>query len=422
MNVKSNILSPLTLVFALLSLVLFSYACSNFYGGATNSQGNQSITESPTVITFEADVGSTLYKTVTFTNRSGDNYEITNLAFVDNDCGAFSVYNILDSSGNILYQSGQTLSVGVIPGETVAINLRFSPTECEVTEYTTTFIIFYQAQDETQAETVSLEATVTDNTPDAAICDKTEPRYYDEFDNPTERTLPVLDSGKKYYIRVDKLSAYIQTTGGFSAFATQVGTNINLDDIPEEDRYVPVYLSFTTDEAGNVFVDEIDACVGFDLPSPTTDPFFLGAPMSVTTAGAFTGTIDRQSDPGHFEIPGVVFHLASFINNSNSLLQDPNGFFEVNIEVDLTTGETANNEFLENLTELTDDNGEVFFNIANGALVGKNIRHGTITLVGIATFLNDDDAKMSDEGKQAILENEAYLFLQIEGLITQALD
>lgn len=400
-------------------LCLITVNCSTIYGSSTNSEGNQSISESPTVITFESEVGSTLYKSVTFTNSSEENYEINNLAFVDNDCGAFSIYNITDESENTLYSAGDAISVSVTTGSSVSINIRFSPTSCEITEYTTTFVVYYDTDTTSEAISISLEATVTDNTPDALNCEDSNISYYDEFDNPTERTLPVLSDGEIYYLKVKKMSAYMQTTGGFTSFATQVGTHINLDTIDEADQFQPVYLSLTTNDAGDLTVAPVDACVGFDLPSPPTDPFFLGAAVSVTTATEFTGTINRDDDPGLIELPDIVFNLSSFINDSNSLLQDSDGFFEINIKTLLTSGETEENEYLDNLADLEDDDGEPFFNISNSKLVGKNIRHGTVTLVGVAQFQNDDDAKMSNEGIQAILENEAYLFLQIEGLITQ---
>src|SRR3989339_890005 len=128
----SRRLFVMSLVFGLWSLV---FGCSTFYGGTTSSEGEQNITAAPTEIQVMADVNTVGYRTITFTNQSKtDNYEITNMAFVDNDCGAYSLYNILDEAGNMLYQTGDDIAVSVVPGARVDINIRFSPLKCAVTQ------------------------------------------------------------------------------------------------------------------------------------------------------------------------------------------------------------------------------------------------------------------------------------------------
>lgn len=406
--------------YIVIAIFLILANCSSIYGGTNNSEGDQSISNSPTQINFETTVNTTIYKTVTFSNRSENHYEITNLAFVDNGCGAFSVYNVTDSSGNVLYKAGDSVAITVTAGNSVNINIQFSPTTCEVTSYTTTFVIYYEVGELIQAISISLVASVDDNTPDAVSCFNDGVSYYDEFDNPTERTLPVLSDGKKYYIKVNQMNAYLQTTGGFSSFSTAVGTHFNVEDVPEDEKFTTAYLGFTTDNAGDVVIDEIDECVGFSLPTSPTDPYFLGARVTITTTSKSTGTIDRGEDAGKLVIPGFTIKLFSFVNNSNSLLQSSNGNFEANVEIDLTTEETDANEFLQELSDFEDDNGEPFLNItSDDTLEGKRIRHGTVTLVGIGQFLNDDDVQMDDVGVSALIENESYLFIQIIGLVTQ---
>jgi len=401
------------------SLILF-ISCSSIYGGSTNSEGNQSLSGTPTEITFESDVGVTSYRSIEFNNRSEDHFEITNLAFVNNGCGAFSVHSITDESGNLLYIAGDLISVSVNSGKTVDIIIRFSPTACETTDYTTTFVIYYEQEEDLNTETVSLVAIVSDSAPDAAVCDEAEVSYYDEFDNPTERKLPALPDGKKYYINVTKMSAYLQTTGGFSSFSTEVGTHINIDTVPEDELFQPAFMPFTTDDDGNLLTDIVDLCVDFSIPTEPTDPYFLGARVHITTESQFSGTIDRtEENAGTIEIPGFTIKLSSFVNNSSSLLQNSDGFFEVNVEIELVTTETEENSFLDELVDVTDDDGEKYLNISNSKLIGKALRHGTVTFVGIGLFLDDDDVKMDDVGVSALINNEAYLFLQLEGLITQ---
>lgn len=411
----------LSLIFFFLTLVSLSN-CSTFFGGSTSSTGDQSIVaDVPTEVSFSADVNTKSYKTITFTNRSAENYEIYNLALVDNLCGAFSIYNILDESGNILYQAGDAVSISVAASQTVNINIQFAPVSCEKTAYTTIFFIYYSTDTVTsKSAEVNFVTTVNDTTPETMACPEQEEKtYYDEYDNPTERTLPVLTTGTPYYLKVEKVSAYIQTTGEFSIYETAVGTNINTQYIAEEDLYVPAYIPLTTDDAGVVTIPLVDECAGFDFPSPITDQFFIGAQITVTTTEDFTGTIGRGTDDaGTLLLPDFQLRLYSYINNSNSLLQSSDGIFQVKLQIDLTTGSTEANNYLTYLMGEVDDDGEPLLSISGDQLVGKSIRHGTVTLVGIGSFL-PEDAIMSAEGYTGIIENEAYLFLQLVGLVTQ---
>lgn len=332
-------------------------------------------------------------------------------------------FQILDSAGNILWRPGDEVSVSVAENATANIVIRFNPTPCGQTEYTSSFLIYYEASEALKLETVEFVALVDDNTEDSLTCDTDNSNYYDEFNNPTIRTLPALDNGEKYYIKITKMNAYIQTTGSFVQFATAVGTNIKVDLIPEENLFEPVYIPLTSDANGNVVVEEFTECTDFYLPSPITDEFFIGAVTTVTSRGDYTGTIDRDGDtPGRLNVHDLVFKLRSFINNPTSLLQDSDGYFEADVKFDLTTGTTETSEYLSDLINLTDDTGARFLNIENNRLVGRDIRHGTITLVGIGSFIDNEDARLSGEARQGILENEAYLFLQIEGLVTQKIE
>lgn len=408
----------LILIFVFLSQV----SCSSL-NSDTGSAGDQDIIAAPTEIAFEANVDTTTYRAITLTNNSADFYTINNLALAENGCNAFSIFNITDESNNIVYTAGQTIDVTVASGSSVDINIRFSPTPCDTTSYTTTLLIYYTQGETLLQSSVMLTANVVDLTPDDVVCSNEDIEYYDEFDNPTERTLPVLPDGKKYYVEVRKATAYIQLTTPFSENSTIVGTEIDLEYIDEEDRFQPVYIPATAHEDGTLTIDTIDSCVGFNMPSAITHQFLIGAGMSVTTAQEFTGAIDRTENVGQFEIPSIEWTFFSFINNSASLMQSPDGFFKTNAVFNLTSGETEYNPYLETLASTTDDNGipyTDYLNIQNGKLVGQDIRHGMMTVVGIGSFVETADALMSDESRQAIFENEAYMFLQLECMVTQA--
>lgn len=411
-----------TLFYIFSFFFLSSFAACSSINSDTGSAGNQDIIAAPTEIAFEANVDTTTYRAITFTNNSADFYTINNMALAENGCNAFSIFNITDKSNNIVYSAGQAIDVTIASGASVDINIRFSPTPCDTTSYTTTLLIYYTQNDQLTQSSVFLTANVVDLTPDDAVCSNDDLEYYDEFDNPTERTLPVLPDGDKYYVQVLKATAYIQLTSPFSENSTIVGTEIDLEYIDEDDRYQPAYIPVTPHEDGSLTIGTIDSCVGFNLPSAITHPFMIGAGMSVTTAQDFTGSIDREENLGRFGISDIEWTFYSFINNSLSLMQSPDGFFKTNAVFDLTSGETEYNPYLETLAQSTDDNGVPYtdyLNIQNGRLVGQDIRHGMMTVVGIGSFVETADALMSDESRQAIFENEAYMFLQLECMVTQ---
>lgn len=414
-------------------MMIFFASCSTFYGGTTSSTGSQSISASPTELEVSGIVDTTTYRTVSFANSSDSNFEITNMAFVGNDCGAFSVYNILDEAGNVLYRVGDDVSVSVTAGVSVDINLQFSPTSCAMTEYTTTFIVYYTEDSSNKTQSVSLVTTVEDTTLAPLDCPETGPvDFYDDVGDPApSRKLPALAADQYYYLKVNTMRAYIKTTGSFSTFATKVGTDINQDAVNEEDRFQSVYLPLTSDGVGAIAIQTIDECAGFIIPSPITDQFFIGAGITVTTSDILTGTVkialddDGTDNIGQINVPGFTAYLKSYINNSQSLLQNTEGYFGLSITADLTTGITESNPYLADVATFTDDEGGEFMNVlADGddsKLQGSNLRHGLVTLVGVGSF-NATDALLSPEGYTGIIENEAYLFLQIDGQIVTAKD
>jgi hypothetical protein len=416
-----------------------SMACSAIYGGTTSDKGDQTIGEDvPSELAFDAEVGTVTYRAIDFGNTSTGNYEITNLAFVDNTCGAFSVINATDTVGNVLYKSGETLSISVGINKAVAINLRFSPATClndlgeKITEYTTYLVIFYN--DETGAQksrSVQLIATVTDNTDIAEACETVSRNYNDGLNG--ESPSRTLEPAGTYYLRIDRMRAYIQPSGAFADKAIGVGTDVNLDSIDPDNVYEAIYLPFTSDGAGNLIISTIDACAGFRLPSPITDVNLRGADSVLTTDTATTdnpesgtGTIVTSGeDIGQISFPTFKAYLEALINNSESLIQDEvTGKFAVTLEIEeLTTGDTATNAYLDSLALVTDDDGEDFLPITGetGAyyLQGSALRHGAVTLVGIGRFV-DENFFGSSVAHTAIVENEAYIFLMIQGIVTTA--
>lgn len=416
--------------YLLIFLLTLMIGCGSLAGeSTTNSVGTQSISADPTILSFEAETNKTVYQSLSFKNRSTENNEITSLAFVGNDCGAFSVYSIQDESDNVLYKSGQTLSVSVVPNATIYIQIQFSPTICETTEYTVSFIIYYSTDSTTKSEAVTLQASVVGNVAETLDCPEKEAlEFYDEIGDPTpSRTLPALEDGHSYYMKVNKLSGYLKTTGGFSGYSMGLSTNLDPNDlVSEAHAYQPVFMPFQTDASANIVIPAWDECQGFSMPSVKTDPFMVGTDINVSSIGDLSGTIlrtdtngDDVDDVGQMDLDFKMY-LKAFINNSESLLQDDTGYFALASTCPLTTGYTESNIYLQEIADLVDYEGEtivpVYEDGDDSFLYGKNLRHGTLTLVGICIF-PPEDAMLSGEAYQALIESESYLFLQVQGQI-----
>lgn len=382
------------------------------------------ITAAPPEIAFTGTVNTTAYRSLNFSNRTGTDMTINNLALVGNDCGAFSVFNIVDENNTILFDGEEMIDVSVPPGKNVILNLRFSPTPCEHTAYSSIFLIYYDSFGQTESQLVILNATVVDNTVEAPECAlTTDIIYNDQIGDPTpSRKLPALPDGETYFLKIERMRAYIQPTGGFASLATKVGSDINVELVDENKRFSAAFLPMLSDGLGQLEILQIDACSGFSLPSPVTDPYFIGTSVTLTTPEPKGGTVEI-SDParlGEINVNGLEIELAANINNSSSLLQSPDGNFRVTIRVDLTTGTTPANALLQDIADEMDDEGLPLFNLTgaadNMAMRGKNLRHGTLSLVGVGLFTGTN-AEMSEEARKGIVENEAYIFVEIAGRI-----
>lgn len=405
------------------SLLLCTISCSQIYGEPENSTGTQSISAAIAEIEFSSVVDSTIYKSIKYTNLSDQDYKLQSIAFVNNDCGDFSLHSLSDTSGNTLADANQVQTVSVSANDAIYFNVQFSPSDCEKTNYTTQLIIYYQKQNTTESSVVNLNASVSGSV-SSVICENTEDREYNEdIGDPTpSRLLPVLENNAPYYLKVEIMRAYIQPTGGFASLATEVGTDLKLEDIPEDKRYQPIYLPFYSDGNGNLTLEVIDDCSGFTIPSPVTDTYFLGADLSVTTSSEFYGTVEIEDSEnlGNLEFQDVELYLLSNINNTSSLIQNSDGQFGATISITLNSLQSENNRFLPDIADLTDDSGSPFLSIfENGEdsyLIGKNLRHGKTNLVGIGIF-EAKDALMSSEATSGLVESEAYLFLEIQATV-----
>lgn len=405
------------------ALILVACACSSIQPDEPQN-ADLSITQAPTQLTFTGTVGNSSYQSLDFTNRESHDVTLNNLAFANNDCGAFSIFNIVDQNNNVVFDGENQVDIAVPAGRSVSVRLRFSPSTCELTAYSSILLLYFDNNGRQQSQSVILNATVEDNTVDVPECaPETGITYNDQIGDPTpSRKLPALPEGQSYYLKIERMRAFIQPTGGFASLATKVGSDINVADVEPDKRFTAVFLPMTSDGQGNISILEIDTCAGFSLPSPVSDPYFIGTPVTLSTPGDKTGTLNI-TDPalaGEINVNDLQIELNASINNSSSLLQSAEGNFRVTIEVDLTTGTTPANALLQDISDELDDEGLPLFNLtgagSNMAMRGKHLRHGTLSLVGVGLF-TDINADMSDEARKGIVENEAYIFVEITGRI-----
>lgn len=406
------------IVAVLLAIPFVSLVSCGFYEAGENSVGDQSLSATPVSLTFEGEAGQTYLRTVNFKNRSQEAMVINNMAFVgDLPCrGEFSLYNVLDESGNVLFKQGESINVTVAAGKQIDINVRFSPVYCE--EDSVQMVIYFK-EGATQKTAVANFSTVVEQGAKGVECDAetTTVVYKDSINDPTVPR--ALNEKTTYYFRVDTIRSYIQPPGAFTNYAIQIGTDYNIASIPEDDRFKSIYLPITSDGEGNLTLEEISPCANFALPTPITDTFMRGASAILSSDGV-SGTV---SESGELNFKNFGATLYAAINNSQSLIQSDDGEFQITINMDLTTSKTIVNESLANITDLTSDSGDQFLSIISDSdgskMEGDNLWHGTVRLVGVGTFTDEGDGFIgSSIAQEALLGTEpAYLFIEIIGRV-----
>lgn len=398
-------------------LILLTFSQCGFFKAGENSVGDQSLTAAPVDMVFQAEQGQTYIKTLSFKNRSTETMLINNLAFVgDLPCRSeFSLYNILDQSGNVLYKSGQDISVTVAANQTVDINIRFAPQECE--SATIQLMIYYMQNDQSFSTNAALKAEVELGA-SGFDCDASDEDvvYLDGINDPT--TPRSLNENMTYYFRIDAVRSYAAMPGAFVNYSFPVGTDYNTASIPEEDLYQPTYIPLISDGNGNLTLPDVTPCENVLLPTPITDTNLRGA-KAILTIDEISGTVTSD---GKLQFNNVTAGLYAAINNDQSLIQADTGEFRVSIFFDsIGTPKTGAYDVLEQVSEIEADDGGPLLNIISDGegykMEGDTIWHSRVTLVGVGYFVNNDDTFVgSTIAEQALLGDEtAYIFVQLQG-------
>lgn len=421
------------LFFALLFLTLQN-GCSRLQDDEFSST-NPDLAENSLTLEFSAEVNTTSYQSITFSNNStSDYYEIFNIAKANDVCAAFSRYNITDLDNDVLYDAKQStetatsdqiysLAVAIAPGDSVKVNIEFSPIACEQKEYSPTMVIYYTTSTTTESQSIIMYASVLDNSTTNTCGEPYQAVSMDDIlgEEPS-RLMPALPAGQYYAVVPYAFRGYIQPTEGFASLAAEIYAYFDNPAVPSP-GYLPPYLPLEYVEDGLLKFSQIDACRGLEFPTSITDSYFLGALQTISTNQDYDFVIETE-DPdnlGAITVESITLALDSNINNSSSILQSEDGNFAIQFETTLTTGYTTTNNYLQNsIGKIFDDEGNDILRIEDNGdesrMYGSPLRHGELILVGVGSFVPTGYI-MSDEATSGLIDTPAYLFIQIHARI-----
>lgn len=406
------------LKFMILALVLSS--CGTLGGsGSTTSSGEQILTGDSIAANFDASLNQDLFRSFTVMNNSGKTQSITNIFFQNNACGSFSVFNITDASGTSLWNPAQPLKLAIADNKQVFVNVRFKPVPCVQVEYETMLVVVFK-DDANKPSTNSFILRAFGSPEDQSV--SSDECADINGDNVEELFLSGIPNSGTYYFRVNNTRAFIYPEGA-KDFADIVGTD--LGGI-EPGTFIEPFLEVSIDnkgDSGNFILKKIAPCVEFFLPSTVDNPNFGGAPTLLTTEKDFAGIMTRDLSirETHLDLHNFKILLRTEdIPSDRTNVRNSTGTFQIDIVTNLTTGRTQTDinlgdplqthpKFDEGLFNLTETENNVF------ALQGIPLIDGKMTLVGIATFNNDDDTFLgSTSADQFLLQEKASLYLQLE--------
>lgn len=413
-----------------LAVVFLLTACSRLQDDEFASD-NPTLSENSLTLEFSAEVNTTTYQSITFSNNSeSEYYELFNIAKAGDDCAAFSLYNITDADNNVLYDAKQStttiaseqtysLAIALAPGETINVNMEFSPPACEQKEYSPTLVLYYTTSTSTESQSIIMHATVLDNSVASSCGTPYQATSLDDImgDEPS-RLMPALPEGQYYAIVPYAFRGYIQPTEGFASLAAEIYAYFDNPAVPDP-GYAPPYLPLEYVEDGLLNFLQIDSCRGLEFPTSIVDSYFLGAIQTISTSQDYDFVVETQDSEnlGAIHVDNITLALDSNINNSSSILQSEDGNFAIQFETSLTTGYTETNNYLQNsIGKIFDDEGNDILRIEDNGddsrMYGSPLRHGEMILVGVGSFVPTGYV-MSDEATSGLIDTPAYLFIQI---------
>lgn len=405
---------------------LLNSSCGALYGPGNNSTGDFDLSSSADSVDFDSSDGTAVHNSIALENETSDTITITNIIFANNICADFSLYNITDSTGVIVFSGNGEISLEVAAGETVNVNVRYSPSvSCAYSDYETTLYVYYTDGESTFRTSIILRPSAEFPSGLTFACND----ITDQSENFTVEEVTGVPSDGTYYLRVDRMRGfmYVPASGGvLTDDALTLGTDVN--GLSAEDFVTPFLETVISAETGTL--SEITEDEDFCLPAPEENPFFGGAFTLMTSSEDFTGTVDSD---GNISLEGITMTILSEgIPDGLTFEISSDGTFQISLNADLTTGQAPIGGFvsesintgLEEASEQTDDDGDPLLPIekdgdGNYYMEGSPADDGQMILVGVGTFTNEDDTFIgAGLARSFLLDDEAYLFFMLEATIT----
>lgn len=409
-------------------------ACGTFAGSSDNSNGSQGIDFQASIASFNAESGNTLYHNFPVNNYTTKPLTIKRVVFENNLCNAFSLFNVLNEEGRFVSPTADNY---VVPSNTgIQLQVKFQPTACSLNSYETVMRVYYENEsnvNETFAFTLRSEG-IPPESGQSEDCS--------QFVQPEVQACEIYGSPSPgdYFITVTNMRAFLFPTGS-DTNKLIIGTDIgNIDP----DAYIPPHLPITISQANNgksFTIERVSQCINFLIPSDPSDTYFTGSDTRLTTPELAEGGRIVETAPDllgdrrqkvDFQLEDFEVSLRADGIEETSLIVEPGvGTFRTNIVIDFTTKQTSYNEHLDKifLTPPMDGLNEAeqreLFNLVQNddgdyLLEGSPLNGGEITLVGIGTFKNPDATPFigSNLGKQFLIEQDAYIFIQLEARLS----
>lgn len=403
---------PITSLGFWLLLVFFTSQCDLVGGDSTNSVGPADLNRDAIEEVFESEGGAIVSKSIAIDNDSGSQgFEVYSVDFLDNKCGDFS-YRLNTKASPP--QAVSQMPFRVAPGTSLELVVTYTPSYCEYTDYQTILrVTFQEGTSQSQKNYILLPKVNGLVAP--VVCDS-NPRDFTYTQMSFSDGL-VPPAGEKIFLKVDQMAASMNITLA-PDFNQNVGTEITVGSRPYEPTFFEVDIGQEGTESENTFLfKQIDRCTDFVLPSPLEESvaLFLGQDIIMTSPQDYQGRFDSV---GNFEIENFRIKVrveglleAQLRRGTESPLPDSEGTFQVSMLIPkLTTKRTNTNNGLINVASLEDGSDPLPIQrdrSGNLYLSGASLNSdGTMTLVGLGTFLNDDESFVGSETVQNLLVND----------------
>lgn len=378
-------------------------------------------------VAFDVSASTTVYHAVTFSNTTESTLTVTELAFDNNVCNDFSIYNVTDvSTGNILVATGGTPNFQLAATRQANVNVRYSQTAgCLYTGtgYQTTLTVYYTQEGTSSTASVTLEPTGSNGGGTIFACD--DIIDFSEEEEYAETGLSGQPADGTYYLRIDGMRGYMYvpaSAGLVTGSLAILGTDVN--GLDPEDFIKPFVQVDVT--GGLPLLHQITDTTDFCLPSPDDNQFFGGAFTLLTTDADYSGT---ASSSGKIKVSdvGVTISAEHIPNGLSVVVGDSNGSFQLSLVSDLSTGKVptgvpSTDPIMAGLMAAygeQDDDGEPLLPIVKNGdtyyLQGTALSDGTLSLVGVGAFISDADFIGSEQAHDFLFNTEtpAYIFIQL---------